>query len=224
MTGYLARLAARVSGGTGSVLPRMPARFEPPRPAPGPLSEVDTAMEPSPEPVAHRAGTGEATPARPAPVPNGAPSPSPSAPSAVHAPDPAPTGTGARGRFAEQEGQEEGPEPYDEPVTVVRATTEVGHTRSAAAPVIRVAEPPRPTVVQATPAVAASPSFEGVSEATGPGEPETVVSISIGRIDIRTPAPAVPAAPAAPAQVTARRGSEEPLSLGDYLRGKREPR
>ena len=109
-----------------------------------------------------------------------------------------------------------------EPTTGVRvgpATSRPDVTRSdAKGPVVRVVA--SPLVDDPRPAPPASGRERGPAadpRDAGPREPD-VVHVTIGRVDVRAPA-----APPPPAPVRTATGPPD-LSLGDYLRGRREAR
>ncbi len=95
----------------------------------------------------------------------------------------------------------------------------------------RVASVAAPAAVRvsASPSVGAAPPRTATQAPRGQPEPAArepdVVHVTIGRVEVRGPAPA-PLPTPVPSASTGARGASgpEPLSLGDYLRGRREAR
>ena len=227
MTGYLGRMAARVSGREPGIVPRVPSRFE----------VADRA-----EPVAVDPATTEGAGIPPAPRPAAAPS-RPVAISGVGAEQVRPTSPPAT--VPDRTAGLSPPAPVRAPSAAPRRTQPLstegaglppvqpgeasGSTSRPSSPAARAASVRDLLVVPAAPTAAVS-STAPLASATGSASVDTsarepdVVRVSIGRVDVRaTMAP--PRPPAAPEPVRQpERASAERLSLQDYLRGQREVR
>ena len=249
MTPLLTRLARRAEGlPPGAVVvaaPALPARFEPPDPesyVAAVTAGADVAAAASAPPVADtRAG---------AAGPAGVPRPSgPRPPSTAHVPATAAASVSARlvadhvadpvadpvagsapaiPPMPPAAGPDRSP---PEPAPRIRSTRPAPtpdarrsrapheHAEDAAAlPAVRVSA--SPAVEPVPPRLSAGPA-RGRAHDT-PREPD-VVQVTIGRVEVRGPAPVPAPAPPAPSPPRGASGPE-PLSLGDYLRGKREAR
>jgi hypothetical protein len=237
MTGYLARLAARVAGAGSPVTPRVPSRFEGYPPVESETQEVDppalpgvhqaavadprqpvvTDLGPT-RSVGHRGQPDVGSDSGPAAKPRvgwvaAPPSLAPtSGPRTAEAPVVPPTRP-----------EPPGPEPTEpDDVDAVAPRT------ARAVPVPPPGDPEPPLPVQESPRsearddltpalpVAAWPTTQTAETPRSTGE-DTVVRISIGRVEVRA-AVTPPARPARPRTTT----GPEPLALRDYLRGRRE--
>lgn len=233
MSGLLARLAARAAGATGatpSALPQLPARFEPAVVSVAAPTDLETpAMHEAPSaehPTAWSRDEVRPPPQRPGRRLAGRRLPVESSteqgdlvPVAWTGPTPAPAATHAALRAAESSA-----EPVAGHPTEARGpATEPGSAGREGQP---EAQPHPATTVTAVPAVAAKPVPTLRSEDHEvPREPssETVVRISIGRVDVRANV-AAPSPPPRPAAAVNEKAPEPALQLHDYLRGKRDVR
>lgn len=228
MSGYLARMAARAAAGEGSAAPRLPSRFEPPTGATSEVSErarsevrtVDSVRMPlvavdgtRPPRIdsSRTVGSGKAshssTRRDDAPLHEdrvaAGPLLEPFAPAASD-----------HGSADEQWriiDRESDPQPS--------ALADLGAVGASTRIVLdsQVATPKAAALVKAVPTGGDdSPPSGGVAAAA-----EQVVTITIGRVEVRA---TVAAPPAAPLPVRDRSAGAESLSLQDYLHGKREPR
>jgi hypothetical protein len=219
VSGFLTRMAARAAGGPTGATPQVPARFAPASSSDGPAPPAGPDLRPSAGPAdvqrrtrsdAPAAAVGEPTSSarierRPAASGQAADPPDPPGPTPVRRSAPVARPVAGPASSAEEAGRSELP----------------ADTAAIAEPRLLAAVPP-----PAAPLVVALPvpeprlaSADSPAAAESPRGPD-VVHVSIGRIDVRAPAP--PATPPAPRQV--RSAEPEPLALDAYLRGKREAR
>jgi hypothetical protein len=221
MTGLLARMAARATGATPGIWPRLPARFEAPTGPEG--SEAVVASRP-----AHDAGAAYPVPrtaprdddrspetrvprmsraagsSEPPPGTQGVPVTSPAEEPELAR---APSGDGPAGRPGMPRSREAAVASYGPAVSAQPRTT---------APL--VAATPDAAVV-AAPAASRPSGREGAAQGRS-GAPD-VVHVTIGRVEVRATVAAPSPAPPAASTVRAQSPAAEPVSLHDYLTGKR---
>jgi hypothetical protein len=223
VSGLLERLASRAVGETPVARPRVPALFERTETAGAPddleLVTEETAGPPEPAVVRSRAADLERPsapdhpPAAPAP-PAGRRAAARAVPPAA---DAAPFGSVLAPTPPDPSGDRIGDPPSAPPLPGdARAVVCARGAEAAAAP------PPRATVLAAPairPAPAPSAPIARADSATLEIDEPPAVHVHIGRLDVRANLPQPAARP------PARREDERApaLSLGDYLRGKREP-
>lgn len=238
MTPLLTRLARRAAGlpldPVVVAAPVLPARFEPVG------AETDAtgvaAPDATPPVVAEQRVRTPASPAQPQDADRrpAAAAPVPGVPERPPRPGPVARAVAAEPVYATpappsvaQPGERTPAVPAAPPSRLERPT--VVHR---AARIGSLAAPTAPTAprVNASPVVEAAPPRRATDAPHGRGRPEPaarepdVVHVTIGRVEVRGPAPAPP--PALPSASAGPRGATgpEPLSLGDYLRGRREAR
>jgi hypothetical protein len=225
--GFLGRMAARATGAAPAVSPRLLSRFElgegeaadaseevvgrtraraPAAPPPTPMVAAPVRIsEPTVEPPRVRAA--ESTPS--------ATEPAAAQPPTVTTPVPPPPSRAAQPLSLPAIDLSRELVPAAE----AAARSEEVLDRRPVAPVIVAAipVPQRADTLATLPPAADRP---GAGEPVAPNAPD-VVHISIGRVEVR--ATVARPAPAAAAVQPANQPAEAALSLGDYLRGKREP-
>lgn len=215
MTGFLARMAARATGGSSGATPQVPARFSvaPALETPPAAAEEPTGSASAPSRREHAVPSTAEAPAAPAALPDGGDRAERDAP-----------GTGA------PEPVRHRPAHVEPPAAAARPPAELLQPAPAARSAVVYGARSGPVVPSQPVPAAAVPVLENVERRAPSSSPAAaaahaarrapdVVHVSIGRIEVRAPA-----APAAPVSRPARPSAPEPLGLDAYLRGQREAR
>ncbi|ARE77791.1 hypothetical protein B6R96_30800 [Streptomyces sp. Sge12] len=198
-------------------VPALPARGATPSPVPA----ADAAERGTPGPV-RRVEPQDTAPHRPLAAPVSATPATTAAPSSGAPAVRAPADDGGASPVPHGRPGPDGPRPHRRPAAPGQESARPARTRKALGiPVARPAPLPAPVPATVRPRTAAAPTLPA------PGEPAPAVTITIGRVEIRAVPPAVRApAPSEPDGVL-RSGTAAgagTLSLGDFLRGTRDPR
>jgi len=221
VTGWLARLAARAGGAEAGGTPRLPARFDPAeREQTGQFEEtVEVRLPSTLRAAATAVGPDPKLPPRDAGVTSTATT---GAPDSRKPPARArrPPGTRALIRSAGAAPQPIVDLPPPDPGRPAEPSAIAA--RLLAAATTHRPRTPGPALVPATPAPAGpAPWVAPPGHAAPTSPPRTgpdVVHVTIGRVEVRSPAPVPP--PVEP--TTDRPAGGEPVSLSDYLRGHRK--
>jgi hypothetical protein len=228
MTGYLARMAARAVTGEGTAAPRLPSRFELPTGAP---EQVDGTGVTLPAVGPGRIPLERAERSGPPQIDSGSTARSNGARQASPRPD-----DGSRRAEQVATGRRPGPvarpavgdvsRADERPRRVIGQTPELQPAQladlDAVGSATRIVVDSHVSLPHAAGVVRAMPTG-GIDKppTSGVAAAEQVVTITIGRVDVRA---SVAAPPTAPAPVRDKEAGAEPLSLHDYLHGRRESR